>query len=613
MIRPVAIFVLLCFTILVGFQNCGSSVRLSKTATSTRTIIPPKSIGQFCGPDSVEVYVPQNLIMVVDMSASNTSLYVEQTPDFSYLGGVPHWYYHLGPAAYADCVAAQGPANCIPPTDSDAAGQGRRFTALINYLQSCPQNAEPTNRYGVIGFSTGILRAPGFGSRSCEDPLQSRQYAENEINAFSALQRTEVGAGTVIAPAYPFKMDKTSYRTALQCMDDRIRNDLNPESIQRSYKVLFLTDGRPSDKAERVYRFPGGWVDIPLWEEYGKKLDQMKNFLIGQGFNFVFQPIYYGLADEKADALDNLNRMALTVSAGVTTIELDPTSADFTASLSESFCKSPAEKLTVGYSSWGGVQVIPLTTIQRDQDLYADRDMDGIVDDEEAANSFSPTLSHSRSLLDSLCLRYRVACETFETAYATNPTICDRNLAYGVGFNQCDQKFMDDEIIRVQDSFGRTPFTGIDDDGDGILTYVELLKGTDPLDPDLDHDPDNDGILTRAEILQGTDPFSTTSAATTADFRHSLSFTPASSCGSGVGYQMAIEAMPVIDIEDLQETRVTSHATNENVFALVYFAKPVAYSTRIVKVFIRYLKVMNDANQTVTIGPQIAAGEVVLP
>ena len=51
-------------------------------------------------------------------------------------------------------------------------------------------------------------------------------------------------------------------------------------------------------------------------------------------------------------------------------------------------------------------------------------------------------------------------------------------------------------------NFGREPTVDRDDDGDGLVSSVEIALGTNPNDPDTD----NDGFLDGDEVAMGTDP-----------------------------------------------------------------------------------------------------------
>lgn len=125
-----------------------------------------------------------------------------------------------------------------------------------------------------------------------------------------------------------------------------------------------------------------------------------------------------------------------------------------------------------------------------------DSDFDGLSDKEEELYGFNPFLRRSSGkILDSLCLKYT------NTNDCSNLNLTCQNLNIGFGFTDCDAE------LAGLGQFDTNPQKGIDADRDGILDYIEILRGLNPLVYDSHKDPDNDKKSNLDEILSGGNPY----------------------------------------------------------------------------------------------------------
>jgi hypothetical protein len=622
---------ILSLVIVVAYQNCGQDVSL-QTPASEANVIPmnPRSFGEFCAPEDISIALPQKIFIILDMSASNLYRHTEGPSGFDQSVNDHRNYYYLGQDALDFCLCPESPgtplsecANPNPnPSECRASDMGRvRFTAIEEYLNSCPQNQDSDNLYAVIGFSTFPLKPFGFQNRSCEDQMTNKATALAEINGLRQIQISEDAQSPVRGFSYPFKEEETSYMNAFNCMESRIMEDmdfstsnpeLNPASRQREYKVLFLTDGAPSDRicadGSVSSICPTGTL-VPN-STYISRLQAIKDVLSQDSYSFVFQPIYYGFSDfsdqaQFTEATNRLNEMSAAINntPGINTIAIDPSSTNFSQDLRDDLCNTPVVTTNVNFQSYAEPQVIPLTALQMGTQLYDDSDMDGIPDVQEdqlaaTIGGYDKTMSRSNGkILDSLCLKNRTKCQEY---MATNPT-CDQTQVVGFGFSACDQDFINKKILDVDNNEGIKVFDGLDYDNDDLLDYVELIKGLNMfLANDANVLDDGDAVDGVTEILRGTDPQSFSSAAVVSEYSHSISFSELNNCSSGRGFSMSGSKMPIItNLIASNETYLTPHDAAQNVFAILYFAKPAGMDNRI-KPFVRYLKVRPDQTFTIS-------------
>lgn len=128
--------------------------------------------------------------------------------------------------------------------------------------------------------------------------------------------------------------------------------------------------------------------------------------------------------------------------------------------------------------------------------LGVDSDGDGISDQEEIDIQSNRRVvdTDEDNYSDLFELRFRK--EGFDPGDPAKPAlICDDDRdSDGDGLNDCEEAFLKTSPIQP------------DTDGDGILDYLELLYGLDPLVDDALNDLDFDGISNIEEIRAGTNP-----------------------------------------------------------------------------------------------------------
>jgi hypothetical protein len=140
--------------------------------------------------------------------------------------------------------------------------------------------------------------------------------------------------------------------------------------------------------------------------------------------------------------------------------------------------------------------------------ILADSDQDGLADDEEDKNGngivdegeSDPLLDDSDGDGIGDMIEARVG---FSNNMIDQPIVCDdlfmfENLATVDrdfdGLNECEERLM-----------GTNPSLS-DSDGDNVPDGIEVIRGTDHLNPDSAEDFDEDGVSNGDEIKEGTDP-----------------------------------------------------------------------------------------------------------
>ncbi len=584
--------VIVTSVLILTFQNCGK-ISLQPTSTAKVSKIYQKDFGNVCAPDSVDVPMPQKIVVILDMSSSNPTMF-NYNPGFSYLGGRNLWF--LGQSAQQKANTFGGGVPFPTPTDLN----GVRFTSMINYINSCQSSA---SKYAVIGFSSMIIA--DTTQQGCQSPFTSPSAAIQSIDGLKNLQASEIASTSpsgIASFSNPFNMQETSYQSAFSCMAQRITNDIDPSSVQRNYKVIFLTDGKPTDK---------DGANPMANSRYISQLQTIQNTLSSHGFSMSFQAVYYGPQDQySANPVDlnlaqpRLDAMSIAVNGATSggspvypTIQIPPSSSGLTGGeLQNAFCSLEDASIPVNYSI-DHAQVYSLTSRQIGNQLYADRDMDGINDDWERQNtSFGFDFENSRTrarVLDALCYMDFTACQSFTSG---SPS-CDPTRKIGFGFNECDQVFMNHKILKVASNPGLKIFDGIDYDSDGVLDYIELIKGTNMLVNDMNENPGGDGISNATKLAQGLDPTSFLSQETIQKYQHNISISTQTTCSSGEGVGLKAGNLSFVDIGAYHDSFgiFPDHGQDENVYVIIYYAKPAAYDTRF-HIFRQYMFLKKDGS-----------------
>lgn len=361
-----------------------------------------------------------------------------------------------------------------------------RLKLIEKFLNEPCAKKNPNNKFGIIGFSSTTLIGSNTnaGVSECngtvfKDPTQ----AAGQINALKDVQTRDMPI--IDSGQNGQNMMQTFYKKGFECSQNIVTNHVNslPEGPQRksnAYMVYFLTDGLPTDPSAMP---PYG---SPNSSQYRSELRTILEATMTSGNKaggIRIAPIFYGenrlSQQEKQDAhsiLDFIGEIGNSVRTSVDNIS----SVEFCA-LMESGRRT---KYTV--KKFG---VINLTARIKNGKLYADSDMDGILDKDEAQFGFDPAKPRSgvngNELLDGICPKGVNAnsCPVYKTCSEPNK----------LGLTSCDVE-------------AKGLFDGVDSDRDLIPDFVEIVKGTQPHLDDRMKDLDGDRDPLWLEIDEGRDP-----------------------------------------------------------------------------------------------------------
>ena len=140
--------------------------------------------------------------------------------------------------------------------------------------------------------------------------------------------------------------------------------------------------------------------------------------------------------------------------------------------------------------------------------ILADSDHDGLADEEEDLNGngqvdegeSDPTLKDSDGDGISDMIEARVG---FVNGELDQPAVCD-DLFMFEGLAQLDRDF--DGLNECEERLMGTSPSLSDSDGDNLPDGLEVIRGTDHLNPDSAEDFDEDGVSNGDELKEGTDP-----------------------------------------------------------------------------------------------------------
>ncbi len=126
--------------------------------------------------------------------------------------------------------------------------------------------------------------------------------------------------------------------------------------------------------------------------------------------------------------------------------------------------------------------------------LKPDSDFDGLSDDEEDLYGFDKYNQRtSGGILDSICFRFT------NSNNCSNLTLTCQHKHIMFGLEDCDT-----EVAGI-DFIANSSNAGLDSDKDGIIDFIEIIRGTNPLVSDAFADPDNDQRTNLDEIIEGGD------------------------------------------------------------------------------------------------------------
>ncbi|PIU00623.1 MAG: hypothetical protein COT74_03585 [Bdellovibrionales bacterium CG10_big_fil_rev_8_21_14_0_10_45_34] len=432
-------------------QNC-SKARLG---TFDQPASLSKAEGYFCSEMRSTSFVEKNVVFVFDMSRSNIGENVVSGSN-----------YGLDTSLGNDLAKA-------------------RFESANQFIQNC---SGPNTHYKIISFSDKLITTPN--SHGCDGTFYSSQEASSALQELGALQDSDL-ARLRANPEDPIvQMKQTNYESALNCL----RSILVSENSQKSanqYQVFFITDGAPTmGVCTRAGAEGSTNIDNNCFKQQAQDIVIQA---IGKGKSAFIQPIFYHrLLDatpkppEVASALDTLNMLAEGGRTGgvKASRNLD----------ANTFCEITDKPLSTRYRK-ESLSVINLTAIMYQGRLEADSDMDGIPDSVEEKFNFDPTNSRTYGILDKLCLDLGGAQLNSEgEPFCLQGIDVSQCKGMAIGMNSCELA-----LLRIAGS------NGLDSDSDGIIDFIELIRGSSPVLSDALLDRDGDGWVNRFEIAQGSD------------------------------------------------------------------------------------------------------------
>lgn len=412
--------------------------------------------GSICPKTQSSTAPPTSFLFIVDMSLSN----IGSGKD---VNGYTYW---------------------DPSKATDAAG--KRFDAINQVFTACSAN---NARYSVIGFSDGAGKVIGSGNSAtwttdCSNiTFGDSASAKAVVDGLHAEQNIEAPYydqfinNYVSRTDFPPIMLGTNYVAALKCADQIINKDLyDPASFATErYEVVFITDGAPWNEECQD--------DIACFKSKTNPLiaDMRQTTLaMAKGLNLL--TVFYG--NSTASALpDILVTMSQNGNGGA------PMQLDSFSNQQDAFCKLLNSQLSIAFQP-DSFFTVNLTTVKKGGKLKSDSDMDGIPDDEEVALNFDPHNPRTvPGVLDGICKKLGgiAACTSLRDSTGCNQT------QYKNYLSDCDIKLLQ--------------LTGVDTDGDSLMDFVEVVKGTNPAFSDALSDPDSDQKSNLNEIMQGSDLF----------------------------------------------------------------------------------------------------------
>lgn len=243
-------------------------------------------------------------------------------------------------------------------------------------------------------------------------------------------------------------------------------------------------------------------------------------------------------------------------------LELQSSTVQYSAKGSVSFClDGPYANYTVK-----SYTVSNLNIVNSQASLLPDTDGDGLSDVEEKLRGSNPYKRYSNGpVLDSICLSLTGTVDCHNINLSCIGT--DNKL----GLKDCD-------IQALGLDHSTDPDLGLDSDGDGIVDFIEVIKGTSANVSDATADPDKDLVLNQDEIHQGSNPlYSDRGALTSAMMIKSNLTQKVNAACAGETWDLKIDQVPLLnvpaftDIDDAgrSSNAVTfSHAKDENIILI---------------------------------------------
>jgi|GEM_PF-2046413 len=472
------------FVLMGSFQNCSNVGLEESNEPSVVRSSPTQLKASICSKVTLQPSAARKFIFIVDLSASNFGNWKAVNTN-----GINEYFFDTGLA-----------------TDLN----GRRFDAIVDFIDNCSN--QTGDQFAIIGFSAsaGELKKNTLGKieLNCSSPsFKSPQGAKDQIEALKKLQNQDLAwyadwsqaslksyNGTKVPDDIIYR--ETSYTSASQCYEKLIIQELqDTNNTTQNYDVFFISDGVPQDKAD------SGCENSKLYNTDAKKsqcyLDsnlssvaRSRTAAIAKNKNLTIQGIYYGPSGVKIDVLK-----AISIEGGTNGAkELDGFENNQGA-----LCELVISQLALE-SRPDILGLINLNVSRIKGEIQTDSDADGLTDKDETLYSADPTNPRSLApgILDGLCVNLSSVAKCLEWAEKNSAT-CNKDLFDASGLSDCDRKYIGFD----EDTTQQNP---ADYDSDGLIDFIEVIKGLDPTKNDLNLDPDQDGLTNLDEIYKGSDP-----------------------------------------------------------------------------------------------------------
>ena len=561
--------------IVVSFQNC-SKVPLQSAKTVEEYVAPSLSLEASVCPDVRKTPgTSAKYIFVIDMSASNVGDW-----DKVKVGNSTYSYWDKSLA-----------------TDVN----GDRFKAVEKFLDTCGNTAG--NEFAIIGFSktAGIITGSGpSSSLSCTNvgfstSSQAKSHLANLKSAQTAdaawYYQWDKSKGKYLTdPNSPPILGPTSYVSALGCAEKAVVDDLTTagNTSTQNYHLIFISDGAPKDATKTGCNSTGMTAEQSLKCHMDGSLNEiriMRQSALSRARDLRAYGVFYGPNPSVPIVMDAIAKEGGTSSGTHLTTFSGNESA---------ICGLVLTQNSTDYQP-DSLSFIDLTTVRKDGLVQADSDMDGLTDSDELTLGSDPQNARSlvSGVLDGTCQRLggQSSCQTKRSMIT-----CDPNLFVGFGMTQCDVKIINLDKIAGQNTLGT------DADADGILDYIEIIKGTNPAVSDMTLDPDGDGIVNKDEIIRGTDINSPDAdLKSTVINNTNVRYSPASEgmCPYG-GWSIEATRLQTAKIFEAgffpQSVSVLNHNKNQHVLMAIYRLTPTNDANPITEYYGQVVKVNYSAD-----------------
>lgn len=466
--------------LVLGFQNCAKQGLEFVEKSEIYQLPQYKFTASICNDIRFFNQGASKFVFIIDMSASNVGDWFNET-----VGGKKFFYW--------DAAKATDP-------------QGSRFDAVRYFLENC--GGQVGSQFSVIGFgnTAGTLSSAGAPALSCDNvSFTTPDAAKTQLNYLKARQDSDddwylqwsKARNKYMTGATPNSLilGVTSYTSAIKCAEKLLYGDLTaPDAVPAdNYFVFFISDGIPQDKSGTGCSLPNtsdAQKEACYLNNVYDSLTLVRTAAITKAKNLRFTGVYYGPDPTVPKVLDSIAKEGGTSGA----VALRSFAGEQTA-----LCSLFVSQSALEYKPESFVAV-NLTASRKEGRIVADSDMDGVDDkteENEGTDPQNPRSTGVPGVLDGVCRRLGglAACQEKRSKVVCNPAQFNTT-----GLTDCDYRMLGLHSQNVGS-------WGIDTDKDGMLDFIEILKGTNPGAADMLGDPDGDGVITRDEIVRGSDPF----------------------------------------------------------------------------------------------------------